>query len=185
MPAYIEPAPPQVSGTSADSCREVPSTGRGRHDQALRWRLTLPWAAHRSARPRQAERPPAAGNPPPLLSLRAPPGRTGRLLRLAEPPHPRRVTPPGKQQRIRDDLATRSPDSSREILRALGADQHPRTSAPGRTIRLPRHVPDLPPGNCRSSSRLRSPCPTGSLLHPRSATRPSPGHEYPPPNALR
>ena len=30
------------------------------------------------------------------------------------------------------------------------------------------------PGNCRSSSRRRSPCPTGSLLHPRSATRPSP-----------
>ena len=30
------------------------------------------------------------------------------------------------------------------------------------------------PGNCRSSSRRRSPCPTGSLLHPRSTTRPSP-----------
>src|SRR5258705_8820269 len=36
---------------------------------------------------------------------------------------PRRVTPwGGKQQRIRDDRAVRSPDSSREILRAIGAD---------------------------------------------------------------
>lgn len=121
--------------------------GRGRQDQALRRRLTRPWAAHRSARPRQAEPPPATGNPPPFLSLRAPPGSTGRLLQLAEPPHPRRVTPPGgKQQRIRDDRAVRSPDSSREILRAIGTDQHPRTSAPCRTVRLPRHIPDLPPG---------------------------------------
>jgi len=184
MPAYIEPAPPQVSGTSADSCREVPSTGRGRHDQALRWRLTLPWAAHRSARPRQAERPPAAGNPPPLLSLRAPPGRTGRLLRLAEPPHPRRVTPPGKQQRIRDDLATRSPDSSREILRALGADQHLRTSAPCRTIRLPRHVPDLPPGELPLKLAPTLTVSHGlSFIHAQQHS--PPGHGYPPPNALR
>lgn len=110
-------------------------------------RLTRPWAAHRSARPRQAERPPATGNPPPFLSLRAPPASTGRLLQLAEPPHPRRVTPwGGKQQRIRDDRAVRSPDSSREILRAIGADQRLRTSAPCRTVRLPRHVPDLPSG---------------------------------------
>ena len=128
------------------SCRR-PGMGRGRQDRALRRRLTVPRAAHRSARPRQAERPPATGNPPPFLSLRAPPGSTGRLLQLAEPPHPRRVTPwGGKQQRIRDDRAVRSPDSSREILRAIGADQRLRTSAPGRTVRLPRHVPDLPPG---------------------------------------
>ena len=121
--------------------------GRGRQDQAHRRRLTRPWAAHRSTRPRQAERPPATGNPPPFLRLRAPPGSTGRLLQLAEPPHPRRVTPPrGKQQRIRDDRAVRSPDSSREILRAIGADQRLRTSAPSRTVRLPRHIPDLPPG---------------------------------------
>jgi hypothetical protein len=121
--------------------------GRGRRDQALRRRLAVPRAAHRSAGPRQAKRPPAAGNPPPLLSLRAPAGSTGRLLQLAEPPHPRRVTRRGgKQHRIRDDLAVRSPDPSREILRALGADQHLRTSAPCRTVRLPRHVPDLPAG---------------------------------------
>ena len=40
----------------------------------------------------------------------------------------------------------RSPDSSREILRAIGTDQHLRTSAPCRTVRLARHIPDLPPG---------------------------------------
>lgn len=115
-------------------------------DQALR-RLAVPWAAHRRTRPRQAERPPAAGNPPPFPGLRAPPGSTGRLLQLAEAPHPRRITlRRGNQQRIRDDLAVRSPDSSREILRAIGVDQHLRTSAPCRTVRLLRHVPDLPPG---------------------------------------
>ena len=120
--------------------------GRGRRDQALRRRLAVPRAAHRSARPRQAERPPAARNPPPFPGLHAPPGSTGRLLQLAEPPHPRRVTPRGGKQRRRDDLAVRSPDSSREILRASGVDQHPRTSAPCRTVRLARHVPDLPAG---------------------------------------
>ena len=120
--------------------------GRGRRGQALRRGLTVPRAAHRSTRPRQAERPPVAGNPPPFRSLRAPPGSTGRLPQLAEPPHPRWVTPPrGKQQRIRDDLAVRSPDSSREILRVIRAEQHLRTSAPCRTALLPRHVPDLPP----------------------------------------
>ena len=130
-----------------DLSRRRPGMRRGRRDQALRRRLAVPWAAHRSARPRQAERPPAAGNPPPFPGLHAPPGSPGRLLQLAEPPHPRRVTPPGgQQQRIRDDLAVRSPDSSREILRATGADQHLRTSAPCRTVRLPRHVPDLPTG---------------------------------------
>ena len=125
----------------------APGMGRGRRDQALRRRLAVPRAAHRSAGPRQAERPSAAGNPPPSPGLRVPPGSTGRLLQLAEPPHPRRVTPRGgRQQRIRDDLAVRSPDSGREILRATGADQQLRTSAPCRTVRLPRHVPDLPAG---------------------------------------
>jgi hypothetical protein len=119
---------------------------RGGRDQAPRL-LAVPWSAHRRARPGQAERPPAAGNPPPLPGLRAPPDSTGRLLHLAEPPHPRRVTPRGgRQQRIRDDRAVRGPDSSREILRATGVDQHLRTSAPGRTVRLARHVPDLPTG---------------------------------------
>jgi hypothetical protein len=109
--------------------------------QALRRHLAVPWAAHRSARPRQAERPAAEGNPPPLPGLRAPPGGTGWLLQLTEPPHPRRVAPRGgTQRRIRDNRAVRSPDSSRQILRAIGVDQHPRTSAPGRTVRLPRHV---------------------------------------------
>ena len=121
--------------------------GRGRRDQALRRRLAVPWAAHRTAGPRQAERPAATGNPPPFPGLRAPAGSTGRLPRLAEPPHPRRVTPPGgNQRRIRDDRAVRSPDSRREILRAAGLDQQLRTSAPGRSVRLPRHVPDLPAG---------------------------------------
>ena len=120
--------------------------GRGRRDQARWRRLAVPRAAHRSTRQRLAQRPPAAGNPPPFPGLRAPPSSsTGRLLRLAGPPHPRRVTPRGgKQQRIRDDLAVRTPDSSREILRAIGADQHLRTRAPCRAVRLPRHVPDLP-----------------------------------------
>ena len=149
--------------------------GRGRRDQALRRRLAVPWAAHRSARPRQAERPPAAGNPPPFPGLHAPPGSTGRLLQLAEPPHPRRVTPRGgKQQRIRDDLAVRSPDSSREILRAIGVDQHLRTSAPCRTVRLPRHVPDLPAGELPLKLASALTVPHGLSLHPRSTTRPSP-----------
>jgi hypothetical protein len=100
-----------------------------------------------SVGPRQAELPPVAGNPPPFPGLHGPVGSTGRLCQLAEPPHPRRVTPRGgQQQRIRDDLVVRSPDSSREILRAIGVDQHLRTSAPCRTVRLPRHVPDLPAG---------------------------------------
>ncbi len=158
-----------------DLCRRRPGTGRGRRDQALRRRLAVPWAAHRSARPRQAERPPAAGNPPPFPSLHAPPGSTGRLLQLAEPPHPRRVPPRGgTQHRIQDDLAVRSPDSSREILRAIGVDSicgrahHVALSGSRGTYQISQ------PGNCRSSSRRRSPCPTGSLLHPRSTTRPSP-----------
>jgi hypothetical protein len=110
---------------------------RGRRDQALR-RLVVPWAARRIVRPRQAERRPAAGNPPPPLSLRVPPGSTGRLPQLAELPHPHRVTPRGgKRHRIRAwDLAVRSPDSSCEILRAIGVDQHLRTSAPCHTVRL-------------------------------------------------
>ena len=138
---------PQPAVNRGDLSRRRPGMGRGRQDQALRRRLTRPWAAHRSARPGQAERPPAAGNPPPFPGLRAPLGSTGRLLQLAEPPHPRRVTPPGgRQRRIRDDRAVRSPDSSREILRAIGADQRLRASEPCRTARLPRHVPDLPAG---------------------------------------
>ena len=163
-----------------DLSRRRPGMGRGRRDQALRRRLAVPWAAHRSARPRQAERPPAAGNPlprrAPFLGLHAPPGSPGRLLQLAEPPHPRRVTPRGgKQQRIRDDLAVRSPDSSREILRATGVDQHLRTSAPCRTVRLPRHVPDLPTGElplklAPALTVLHRLCPPSTLnkhTHPR------------------
>jgi hypothetical protein len=160
--------------------------GRGRRDQALRRRLAVPRAAHRSARPCQAERPPAAGNTPPFPGLHAPPGSTGRLFQLAEPPHPRRVTPRGgKHRRLRDDLAVRSPDSSREILRALGADQHLRTSAPCRAVRLPRHVPDLPARKlplklAPALTVLHGPCPPSTL-----SNTPIPGHEYPPPDALR
>ena len=91
--------------------------------------------------------PSGGGEPAAFSGLHGPAGSTGRLLQLAAPPHPCRVTPRGrKQQRIWDDLAVRSPDSSREILRATGVDQHLRTSAPCRTVRLPRHVPDLPTG---------------------------------------
>jgi hypothetical protein len=143
-------------------------------------RLTVRRAARRSARPRHAERPAATGNPPPFLSLRALPGSTGRLLQLAEPPHPRRVTlRGGEKQRIRDDLAVRSPDSSREILRALGVDQQLRTSAPCRTVRLPRHVPDLP---ARELPLKLAPTLTVSHgLSPSStlSNTPIPGHEYP------
>ena len=175
---------PRNAVTRGDLSRRRPGMGRGRQDQALRRRLTRPWAAHRSARPRQAERPPATGNPPPFLSLRAPPGSTGRLLQLAEPPHPRRVTPwGGKQQRIRDDRAVRSPDSSREILRAIGADQRLRTSAPCRTARLPRHVPDLPARKLPLKLAPTLTVPHGLSPHPRS-TRPS-RPCVPPPNAPR
>ena len=166
--------PPRPAVNRGDLSRRRPGMGRGRRDQALRRRLTVPWAAHRSARPRQAERPPAAGNPPPFPGLRAPPGSPGRLLQLAEPPHPRRVTARGgKQQRIRDDLAVRSPDSSREILRAIGAEQHLRTSAPCRTVRLPRHVPDLPARKLPLKLAPTLTVPHGLSPHPRS-TRPSP-----------
>ena len=142
--------------------------------------LAVPWAAHRSARPRQAERPPVAGNPPPrrapFLGLHAPPGSPGRLLQRAEPPHPHWVTPRGgKQHRVRADLAVRSPDSSREILRAIGVDQHLRTSAPRRTVRLPRHVPDLPTRELPLKLAPTLTVPHGLSPHPRS-TRPSPGH---------
>ena len=121
-----------------------------------------------------------AGNPPsrraPFLGLHTPPGSPGRLLQRAEPPHPHRVTPPGgKQHRIRDDLAVRSPDSSREILRAIGVDQHLRTSAPCRTVRLPRHVPDLPARELPLKLAPTLTVPHGLSPHPRS-TRPSPGH---------
>jgi len=169
-----------------DLSRRRPGMGRGRRDQALRRRLAVPWAAHRSARPRQAERPPAAGNPPPFLGLRAPPGSTGRLLQLAEPPHPRRVTPwGGKQQRTRDDLVVRSPDSSREILRAIGVDQHLRTSAPCRTVRLARHVPDLPTGELPLKLASALTVPHGLSPPSTLSNTPIPGHEYPPPNAPR
>jgi hypothetical protein len=142
----VAPGSSPVPGGRGDLCRRRPGTGRGHRDQARRRRLAVPWAAHRSARPRQAQRPPAAGYPPPFPGLHAPPGSTGRLLQLAGPPHSRRVTPRGGTQRRIRDLAVRSPDSSREILRATGVDQHPRTSAPCRTARLARHVPDLPAG---------------------------------------
>jgi hypothetical protein len=158
---------------------------RGRRDQALRRRLVVPWAAHRSVRPRQAERRPAAGNPPPFLSLRVPPGSTGRLPQLVEPPHPHRVIlRGGKQHQIRAwDLAVRSPDGSREILRALGADQHLRTSAPCRTVRLPRHVPDLPARKLPLKLAPTLTVPHGLSPHPRSTRPPRPC--VPPPNAPR
>ena len=133
-----------------------------------------------TTRPRQAERSPAAGNPSPCLSLRAPAGSIGRLLQLAEPPHPRRVTPRGgKQQRIRDDLAVRSPYSGREILRAIGVDQHLRTSAPRRTVRLPRHVPDLPTGELPLKVASALTVPHGLSPPSTLSNTQSPGHEYP------
>ena len=163
------------TGHRGDLSRRRPGMGRGRRDQALRRRLVVPWAAHRSVRPGQAERRPAAGNPPPFLSLRVPPGSTGRLPQLAEPPHPHRVIlRGGKQQRIRAwDLAVRSPDSSREILRAIGADQHLRTSAPCCTVRVPRHVPDFPARELPLKLAPTLTVPHGLSPHPRS-TRPSP-----------
>lgn len=163
------------TGHAVTSPADTRGMSRSRRDQALRRRLVVPWAAHRSARPRQAERRPAAGNPPPFLSLRAPPGSTGRLRQLAEPPHPHRVIlRGGKQQRIRAwDLAVRSPDSSREILRAIGADQHLRTSAPCCTVRVPRHVPDLPARKLPLKLAPALTVPHGLSPHPRS-TRPSP-----------
>ena len=130
-------------------------------------------------------RPPAAGNPPPRrapsLGLHAPPGSPGRFLQLAEPPHPRRVTPRGKQQqhRLRDDLAVRSPDSSREVLRAIGVDEHLRTSAPCRTVRPPRHVPDLPARELLLKLAPTLTVPHGLSPHPRSTRRPSSGHGVP------
>ena len=96
-----------------------------------------------------ARRNPRRGNPPPRRARsagpHAPPRSPGRRLQPAEPPHPHRVTPRGgKQHRIRDDPVVRSPDGSRQIPRAVSADHHPRARAPGRTVRPPRHVPDLP-----------------------------------------
>ena len=182
------PRPPslgsQNGGRPAFALRSRPiSRARqigGGYRSALRRCLAVPWAAHRSARPRQAERPPVAGNPPsrraPFLGLHAPPGSPGRLLQRADPPHPHRVIPRGgKQHRIRDDLAVRSPDSSREILRAIGVDQHLRTSAPCRTVRLPRHVPDLPARELPLKLAPTLTVPHGLSPHPRS-TRPSPSH---------
>ena len=96
-----------------------------------------------------ARRNPRRGNPPPRRAPSAgphtPPRNPGRRLQPAEPPHPHRVTPRGgKQHRIRDDPVVRSPDGSRQILRPVSVDHHPRARAPGRTVRPPRHVPDLP-----------------------------------------
>ena len=96
-----------------------------------------------------ARRNPRRGNPPPRRAPsagpHAPPRSPGRRLQPAEPPHPHRVTPRGgKQHRIRDDPVVRSPDGSRQIPRAVSVDHHPRARAPGRTVRPPRHVPDLP-----------------------------------------
>ena len=96
-----------------------------------------------------ARRNPRRGNPPPRRAPsagpHAPPRSPGRRLQPAEPPHPHRVTPRGgKQHRIRDDPVVRSPDGSRQTLRAVSVDHHPRARAPGRTVRPPRHVPDLP-----------------------------------------
>jgi hypothetical protein len=130
---------------------------------------------HRAARPRQA------GKPPPFPGLRAPLGSNGRLLRLAAPPHPRRVHPRGgKCQRIRDDLAVRSPDSSREIRRAIRADQHLWTSAPCRTVRLPRHVTDLPAGELPLKLAPALTVPHGFSPPSVLSNTPIPGHEHAP-----
>ena len=96
-----------------------------------------------------ARRNPRRGNPPPRRAPsagpHAPPRSPGRRLQPAEPPRPHRVTPRGgKQHRTRDDPVVRSPDGSRQILRVISVDHHPRARAPGRTVRAPRHVPDLP-----------------------------------------
>lgn len=74
----------------------------------------------------------------------------------------------------------RSPDSSREILRAIGVDQHLRTSAPCRAVRLSRYIPDLLAG--KLPLKL---APTLAVAHGLSSIRAqqhahSPGHEYPP-----
>jgi hypothetical protein len=103
----------------------------------------------------------------------------------AEPPHPHRVIlRGGKQHRIRAwDLAVRSPDGSRKILRAIGADQHLRTSAPCRTVRLPRHVPDLPARKLPLKLAPTLTMPHGLSPHPRSTRPPRPC--VPPSNAPR
>ena len=61
------------------------------------------------------------------------------------------------------------------LLRAIGVDQHLRTSAPCRAGRLPRHVPDLPTRELPLKLAPTLTVPHGLSPHPRS-TRPSPGH---------
>jgi hypothetical protein len=96
-----------------------------------------------------ARRNPRRGNRTPRRTLsadlHAPPRSPGRRLQPAEPPHPCRVTPRGGQQHpIRDDRVVRGPDGGRQILRVISVDQHPRARVPGRAVRPPRRVPDLP-----------------------------------------
>jgi hypothetical protein len=83
------------TGHRGDLSRRRPGMSRGRRDQALRRRLVVPWAAHRSVRPRQAECPPAAGEPA-AFSEPSPPGSISRLPQPAEPPH-RVILRGGKQ----------------------------------------------------------------------------------------
>ena len=136
-------------------------------DSAMSAKADPPRLAPGPLRRRQAEPPGGNRTPRRALSadLHAPPRSPGRRLQPAEPPHPGRVTPRGGQQHpIRDDRVVRGPDGGRQILRVVGVDQHPRARAPGRTVR-PRGTYQISqPGNCRSSSRRRSPCPTSSAL---------------------
>ena len=108
------------------------------------WVLARACSGHAGRQPRRGDRVPrrarSAGLHPPRRS-------PGRCFQPAEPPSPRRVTSRGGQQhRIRDDGVARGPDGGRQVLRIVSADQHPRARAPSRTVRLARHVPDLPPG---------------------------------------
>jgi hypothetical protein len=79
----------------------------------------------------------------------------------------------------------RSPDSSRQILRALGAEQHPRTSAPGHAARLPRHVPDLPAGELPLKLTSALTMPHGPSPPSMLSNTPIPRPRVPPPSALR
>jgi len=143
-----------VSASSAGPGGRASAAVRARPAGRLRrpTRRCRPRQARRVSRPGRlgyARRNPRRGNRTPRRTLsadlHAPPRSPGRRFQPAEPPYSGRVTSRrGQQHPIRDDRVVRGPDGGRQVLRVVGVDQHPRARAPGRAVRSPRHVPDLP-----------------------------------------
>jgi len=166
-------APHRAAAATSDAGARA--RARGRRDQARRRRLAVPRAAHRCARPRQEQRPRPAGNLPPFPGLRvrraAPAGSSSSRNRLTPAGSPRGAAGSGGSGMTGPCAAPIA------AARSSGLAASSSICGRARQVALPgsRGTYQISqPGNCRSSSRRRSPCPTGPLPHPRSASTPIP-----------